>query len=121
GAGRAGTPGRGRGVVGANAQVFDALNTKKLHQAGVLQVLGSDTAGDGNRWIGMMTLLEFDNMVAAGFTPMEMITAATRDSAKVLKLDQLGMVSTGKSADFIVLDANPLDNISNVRKISKVY
>ena len=60
-------------------------------------------------------------MVAAGFTPMEMIVAATRDSAQVLKLDQLGMVAAGKSADFIVLDANPLDNIANVRKINKVY
>ena len=60
-------------------------------------------------------------MVAAGFTPMEMIVAATRDSAQVLKLDQLGMVAAGKSVDFIVLDANPLDTIANVRKINKVY
>jgi imidazolonepropionase-like amidohydrolase len=101
--------------------VFDGINTRKLHAAGVREVLGSDTAGDGNRWLGLHTLLEFDNMVAAGFTPMEMIVAATRDSAKVLRLDQLGMVATGKSADFVVLDANPLDNIANVRKISAVY
>jgi len=61
-------------------------------------------------------------MVAAGFTPMEMIVAATRDSAKVLGLDQqLGMVASGKSADFIVLAANPLDSIANVRNIDKVY
>ena len=101
--------------------VFDAINVRKLHTAGVRQVLGSDAGGDGNRWLGLHTLLEFDNMVAAGFTPMEMIVAATRDSAKVLRLDQLGMVAAGKSADFIVLDANPLDNISNVRKINAVY
>jgi len=101
--------------------VFDAINTRKLRAAGVRQVLGSDAAGDGNRWLGLHTLLEFDNMVAAGFTPMEMIVAATRDSAKVLRLDQLGTVAPGKSADFIVLDANPLDNIANVRKISTVY
>jgi imidazolonepropionase-like amidohydrolase len=100
---------------------FDAINTKKLHAAGVREVLGSDTAGDGNRWIGMHTLLEFDNMVAAGFTPMEAITAATRDSARVLHLDQLGTIAPAKSADFIVLDANPLDNISNVRRINAVY
>ena len=100
---------------------FDAINVRKLHTAGVRQVLGSDAGGDGNRWLGLHTLLEFDNMVAAGFTPMEMIVAATRDSAKVLRLDQLGMVAAGKSADFIVLDANPLDNISNVRKINAVY
>jgi len=101
--------------------VFDVTNVRKLHAAGVRQVLGSDAAGDGNRWLGLQTLLEFDNMVAAGFSPMEMIVAATRDSAKVLRLDQLGMVAAGKSADFIVLDANPLDAISNVRKINAVY
>jgi imidazolonepropionase-like amidohydrolase len=101
--------------------VFDVINVRKLHAAGVRQVLGSDAAGDGNRWLGLQTLLEFDNMVAAGFTPMEMIVAATRDSAKVLKLDQLGTVAVGKSADFIVLDANPLDAIANVRKINAVY
>ena len=109
---REGAPGR---------PVFDAINVRKLHAAGVRQVLGSDAAGDGNRWLGLHTLLEFDNMVAAGFTPMEMIVAATRDSAKVLRLDQLGMVAAGKSADFIVLDGNPLDNIANVRKINAVY
>jgi len=51
--------------------VFDIANVRKLHAAGVRQVLGSDTAGDGNRWIGMMTLVEMENTVAAGFTPMK--------------------------------------------------
>ena len=50
-----------------------------------------------------------------------MITAATKTSAEILKMDQLGTVAPGKSADFIVLDANPLDNITNTRKIAKVY
>ena len=100
---------------------YDAINTRKLHAAGVREVLGSDTAGDGNRWIGLQTLLEFDNMVAAGFTPMETIVAATRDSAQVLRLDGLGMVAPGKSADFIILNANPLDDIANMRKIDRVY
>jgi len=103
------------------AQTFDLPNTRKLHAAGVRLVLGSDTAGDSNRWIGMMTLVELENMVAAGLTPAEVIVAATRDAAAVLRLDQLGMVAAGKSADFIVLDRNPLDNIANVRKISQVY
>ena len=110
----------GAPVAGA-AQVFDLENTRKLHAAGVRLVLGSDTAGDSNRWIGMMTLVELENMVAAGLTPAEVIVAATRDAAAVLRLDQLGTVAPGKSADFIVLDANPLDNIANVRRIAKVY
>ena len=105
----------------SGAQVFDLANTRKLHAAGVRLVLGSDTAGDSNRWIGMMTLVELENMVAAGLTPAEVIVAATRDAAAVLRLDQLGTVAPGKSADFIVLDANPLDDIANVRKIAKVY
>ena len=45
----------------------------------------------------------------------------TKTSAEILKLDDLGTVATGKSADFLVLDANPLDNILNTRKINKVY
>ena len=121
GLGRQAGAGSGTARVGGSAQVWDLVNTRKLHAAGVRQVLGSDTAGDGNRWIGMMTLVEFDNMVAAGFMPMETIVAATRESAKVLRLDQLGTVAAGKSADFIVLDADPLEKISNVRRINKVY
>jgi len=47
--------------------------------------------------------------------------AATRTSAEILGLDDLGMVAVGKSADFVVLDANPLDDITNTRKILSVY
>jgi imidazolonepropionase-like amidohydrolase len=65
--------------------------------------------------------MELENFVAAGFTPAEAIVAATRTAADVLRLDQLGTVATGKSADFIVLDANPLDNIANTRRINTVY
>ena len=46
---------------------------------------------------------------------------STKTAAEILRLDQLGMVANGKSADFIVLDANPLDNMSNIRRISDVY
>ena len=60
-------------------------------------------------------------MVFCGLTPAEAIVAATRTSAEILKLDDLGTVAAGKSADFVVLDANPLDNILNTRKISSVY
>ena len=65
--------------------------------------------------------MELENFVAAGFTPAEAIVAATRTAADVLRLNQLGTVASGKSADFIVLDANPLENIANTRKIAKVY
>jgi len=64
---------------------------------------------------------ELENMVAAGMTPAQVLVAATRTSSEILGLDDLGMVAPGKSADFVVLDANPLDDITNTRKISRVY
>jgi imidazolonepropionase-like amidohydrolase len=62
-----------------------------------------------------------ENMVAAGMTPAEVIVASTRTSAEMLRLDDVGTLEPGKRADFIVLNANPLDNIINTRRIESVY
>jgi imidazolonepropionase-like amidohydrolase len=59
-------------------------------------------------------------MVLAGMTPMQVIVGATRNSAEFLRIDDAGTLQPGKSADFIVLDANPLDDITNTRRISAV-
>jgi imidazolonepropionase-like amidohydrolase len=60
-------------------------------------------------------------MTLSGMTPMQVIVAATRNGAELLRLADQGTIEAGKSADLIVLDANPLDDIKNTRRISAVY
>ena len=100
-----------------DAQAFfgtQARNLARLSAQGMRIVLGTD----GNTPWGPH--LEMEDMVATGMTPAQVITAATRNSAAFLRLDS-GTVAAGKSADFIVLDANPLDDIKNTRRIDAVY
>ena len=59
-------------------------------------------------------------MVAAGMTPMQVIIAATKNAAEFLKMTDTGTLEVGKNADSIVLDANPVDDITNTRMISQV-
>ncbi|HJY75060.1 MAG TPA: amidohydrolase family protein [Burkholderiales bacterium] len=92
---------------------IQARNLAKLNAAGARIVLGTD----GNRAWGAHE--EMEDMVIAGMTPMQVIVAATRNSAEFLRMDS-GTLEPGKSADFIVLDANPLDDITNSRRISAV-
>ena len=98
-------------------------NTKKLYAAGVRLGLGTDTGGvSGGQFFGLGSHVELELLVTkAGLTPMQAIMLGTHTAAGILGLDELGMVGPGKSADFLVLDANPLDNIANTRKIATVY
>ena len=90
-------------------------NLAKLDDAGVRIAMGTDGS------VPWAAHLEMEDMVAAGMTPAEVIVAATRNSAELLRLDDVGTVATGMSADFVVLDANPLDDITNTRRIDAVY
>ena len=82
-------------------------------------VLGTDTGQIRHR-IAYFAHLKLETLVAIGMTPAEVITAATRDSAEVAKINT-GLVAAGRNADFVVLDANPLDRIANTRRINKAY
>jgi imidazolonepropionase-like amidohydrolase len=92
-------------------------NLKRVYGAGMITGLGTD----GNDDIGWGVHTEIADMVFCGLTPAQAIVAATQTSAEILKLADLGTIATGKSADFVVLDANPLDDIHNTRKINTVY
>ncbi len=94
---------------------IQARNLDRLNREGVTIAHGTD----GNSSWGPH--LELSDMVATGMTPHEVIVAATSTSAQFLGLSQLGSVAVGKEADFIVLTANPLDDIRNTREIESVY
>jgi len=92
----------------------------KLNAAGARIILGSDT-GLEDHFFGYAEQRELEQMVAGGMKPAQVIVAATSRSAEFLGLKDTGTLAAGKRADFLVLDANPLDDIRNTRRIAKVY
>jgi imidazolonepropionase-like amidohydrolase len=92
----------------------------KLNRAGVRVLLGSDS-GVQNHLAGAAEHRELELMVQAGMTPSETIAAATGRAAAALGFEDVGVLAPGKIADFLVLEANPLESISNTKRISRIY
>ena len=94
---------------------IQARNLAKMSAAGVKITVGTD----GNTpWAPHV---EMADMVASGMTPAQVLVAATKNGAEFLRIANSGTVANNQIADFIVLDANPLDDITNTRKIATVY
>ena len=93
---------------------------RKLSAAGAKLVLGADT-GVEDHLFGLAEHLELQAMVDAGMTQAEVLVAATRRAAEYLRLDDRGSLVPGKRADLLVLDASPLDDIVNTRRISRTF
>jgi imidazolonepropionase-like amidohydrolase len=93
-------------------------NLRRLHAAGVTVALGTDM------WAfpGLGVSIEMDLYVSAGLLPLDALRAATRTAALSLGVeDDRGTLDPGKRADFLVLSADPLRDVRNVRRISAIF
>ncbi len=88
-----------------------------FRRAGGEVIAGSDNV---NGVAGLTLRRELEALVAAGLTPMETLITATRDAARFLKRNDLGTIEPGKTADLVILGANPLEDIRNLRRVEKV-
>ncbi len=98
-----------------DAFAIQARNLVRLNEAGMKIVMGTD--GNG----GYRPHIEMRDMVEAGMSPHEVLVASTSAAAEFLERgDEVGTITAGKSADFVVLEANPLEDIMNTRRIESV-
>jgi imidazolonepropionase-like amidohydrolase len=105
-----------------NVKNYDILkrSVARLGAANAHVILGSDT-GLEDHFFGYAEQKEIELMVQAGMAPSQVIVAATSRAAGYLGLADRGLLVVGKRADILVLDGNPLDDIRNTRRISKMY
>jgi imidazolonepropionase-like amidohydrolase len=95
-------------------------NLKTLSDRGIPIVFGTDS-GVPTRFMGYFEHIEMSMMEEAGLTPMQIIVSASKNAAEFMGLKDLGTLSAGHYADFLVVEDDPLAGIKNVRRISEVY
>ena len=122
-AGKTIIPGRGSEQAAAARTVLAQArrNLKRLADGGVTIAMGTDSGTQLGRWQGYFEHVELELMVGAGLTPMKALVAATGNAARVMGLDELGTLEPGNRADFLVLDADPLADIRNTRRIDSIW
>ena len=97
-------------------------NLKTLSDAGIVIAMGTDSGGGPGRFQGYFEHLELEYETKAGLTPMQALLSATSGAAKAVNISQqAGTLEKGKWADFVILTANPLDDIRNTRAIESVW
>ena len=97
-------------------------NIKAVHDAGILVGFGTDSGAMPTRLPGWAEHRELQLMVQAGLTPMDAIVGATGNAAKLLgDIKNRGTLAPGKRADFLILSANPLDDIRNTTHLVAIY
>ncbi len=100
-------------LVGTRARLL-----RSLYQANVPILAGTDLSPWPGAFPGWSLHDELVQLVAAGLTPLSALQAATRNPARYFNADSLGSIARGRIADLVVLDANPLDNILNTRRVT---
>jgi imidazolonepropionase-like amidohydrolase len=98
-----------------------AQNFPQMIKAGVKLVLATDTGIHPGHTFGSGEHVELARWVHLGLSPADAIVAATKTPAELMGLRDLGTLTAGNRASFIVLNANPLDSIRNTREIADVY
>jgi len=97
-------------------------NLKTVSDAGITIAMGTDSGGGPGRFQGYFEHMELEYETKAGLTPMQALVSATSGAAKTINISkQVGTLQKGKLADFVVLTANPLDDIKNTRAIESVW
>lgn len=96
------------------------VNLKMVSDGGATVAFGTDT-GPPARFQGYFEHMEMSLMAEAGLTPKQILLSATGDAARCLGFDDVGTLEPGRWADFVILDANPLDDIANMRRIQSVW